>query len=486
MHISSLPSNYGIGTLGDAAYKFIDFLQNAKQRVWEILPIGPTIFGDSPYQSLSTFAGNPYFIDLDYLIQEKLLTEGEVKGLSWGDDPTRVDYGLMFKQRFEVLYKAFQRFRPMNEYYFFINTNKEWVEDYAFFMALKKHFDYKPWVEWPEDLKLHKEEALQKYRIELQYDIRFYLFLEFKFQEQFRKLREYAFYRHIQIIGDVPFYPPLDSADVWANQHLFQIDGNGNLLAKAGAPPDSFNSEGQVWGNPLYNWEKMRENDYQWWVKRLFVASQRFSIVRIDHFIGLESYWSIPPNENDARNGRWIKGPDRDFIHVLHKVLPFVDFVAGDLGYTSPEVKELLEYSKYPGSKILQYAFDSNEQENYFPHTYTPNSVCYTGMHDHNTLKGWEKELSKEDRKLAEEYLGLEPGQDLVWPMIRAGLSSVSKIFIAQMQDYLELDSDSRMNRPGINDGNNWRWRVKAELINNDLAWKMQELAEMYGRYNLN
>lgn len=486
MHISSLPSNYGIGTLGDAAYKFIDFLQNAKQRVWEILPIGPTIFGDSPYQSLSTFAGNPYFIDLDYLIQEKLLTEGEVKGLSWGDDPARVDYGLMFKQRFEVLYKAFQRFRPMNEYYFFINTNKEWVEDYAFFMALKKHFDYKPWVEWPEDLKLHKEEALQKYRIELQYDIRFYLFLEFKFQEQFRKLREYAFYRHIQIIGDVPFYPPLDSADVWANQHLFQIDGNGNLLAKAGAPPDSFNSEGQVWGNPLYNWEKMRENDYQWWVKRLFVASQRFSIVRIDHFIGLESYWSIPPNENDARNGRWIKGPDRDFIHVLHKVLPFVDFVAGDLGYTSPEVKELLEYSKYPGSKILQYAFDSNEQENYFPHTYTPNSVCYTGMHDHNTLKGWEKELSKEDRKLAEEYLGLEPGQDLVWPMIRAGLSSVSKIFIAQMQDYLELDSDSRMNRPGINDGNNWRWRVKAELINNDLAWKMQELAEMYGRYNLN
>lgn len=485
LHISSLPSKYGIGTLGAEAYRFIDFLTNAKQRVWEVLPIGPTIFGDSPYQSLSTFAGNPYFIDLDYLIQDQLLTEAEVKGLSWGDDPYKVDYALMFKQRFEILYKAYQRFRPKNEYYFFINTNKEWVEDYALFMALKKHYDYKPWIEWPEDLKLHKEEALKPYRIKLQYDIRFYLFLEFKFQEQLRKLREYAFYRHIQIIGDVPFYPPLDSADVWANQHLFQIDSKGNLLGQAGAPPDSFNSEGQVWGNPLYNWEKMKEDDYQWWTKRLFVASQRFSIVRIDHFIGLESYWSIPPGETNARNGRWIKGPDRDFIHVLHKVLPFVDFIAGDLGYLSPEVKDLLEYSKYPGSKILQYAFDSNEAENYFPHTYTPNSVCYTGMHDHNTLKGWEKELSKEDRKLAEEYLGLEPGEDLIWPMIRAGLSSVSKIFVAQMQDYLELDSDCRMNRPGINDGNNWRWRVKAESLNNDLAWKLQELAEMYGRYDL-
>ena len=483
MHISSLPSNYGIGTLGDEAYRFVDFLVNAKQRIWEILPIGPTIFGDSPYQSMSTFAGNPYFIDLDYLIREKLLTEGEVKGLSWGDDPTKVDYGIMFRQRYEVLYKAFQRFRPLDKYYLFINMNREWVEDYALFMALKRHFDYKSWVEWPEDLKLHKESELKKYRVSLQYEIRFFLFLEFKFQEQLTRLKDYAFYKHVQIIGDVPFYPPLDSADVWANQKLFQIDTNGNLLAKAGAPPDSFNSQGQIWGNPLYNWEKMKENDYQWWVKRLLVASQRFSIVRIDHFIGLESYWSIPPNENDARNGRWIKGPDKDFIHVLHKVLPFVDFIAGDLGYLSPEVKQLLAYSKYPGIKVLQYAFDSNEPEDYFPHTYIRNSVCYTGMHDHNTLVGWEKNLSKEDRQLAEDYLGLEPGDDLVWPMIRAGLSSVSKIFIAQMQDYLELDSDARMNRPGITDGNNWRWRCKKELINNDLAWKLQELSEMYGRY---
>ena len=352
-------------------------------------------------------------------------------------------------------------------------------------MALKKHFDFKSWVEWPEDLKLHKESELKKYRISLQYEIRFFLFLEYKFQEQLKRLKEYAFYKHVQIIGDVPFYPPLDSADVWANQNLFQIDANGNLLAKAGAPPDSFNSEGQIWGNPLYNWEKMKENDYQWWIKRLFVASQRFSIVRIDHFIGLESYWSIPPNEKDARNGRWIKGPDRDFIHVLHKILPIVDFIAGDLGYLSPEVKDLLEYSKYPGSKILQFAFDSNEQENYFPYTYIPNSVCYTGMHDHNTLRGWEKGLSKEERALAEEYLGLEPGDDLVWPMIRAGLASVSKIFVAQMQDYLELDEDSRMNKPGISDGSNWRWRCKKEYLNNDLAWKLQELSEIYGRYDL-
>ena len=485
MHISSLPSNYGIGTLGEEAYRFVDFLKNAKQRIWEMLPIGPTIYGDSPYQSFSTFAGNPYFIDLDFLIHEKLLTEGEVRGLFWGNDPTKVDYSLMFNQRFEVLYKAFQRFRPLNEYYLFINMNKDWVEDYALFMALKRHFDYKPWTQWPHDLKLHKESELKKFRISLQYEIRFFLFLEFKFQEQLRRLKDYASFKHVQLIGDVPFYPPLDSADVWANQHLFQIDSEGNLLAKAGAPPDSFSAEGQVWGNPLFNWEKMKADDYHWWVKRILVASQRFSIVRIDHFIGLESYWSIPPNENDARNGKWIKGPDRDFIHVLHKLLPFVDFIAGDLGYLSPEVKELLEYSKYPGSKILQYAFDSREPGNYFPHTYIPNSVCYTGMHDHNTLVGWEKEISKEDRKLAEEYLGLQPGEDLVWPMLRAGLASVSKIFIAQMQDYLELDSDARMNRPGINDGNNWRWRCLKERINNDLAWRLQELSDMYGRYDL-
>ena len=485
MHISSLPSNYGIGTLGEEAYRFVDFLKNAKQGMWEILPIGPTIYGDSPYQSFSTFAGNPYFIDLDFLIHDKLLTEGEVKGLFWGNDPTKVDYGLQFHQRFEVLYKAFQRFRPLNEYYLFINMNKDWVEDYALFMALKRHFDYKPWVEWPLDLKLHKESELRKYRLKLQYEIRFFLFLEFKFQEQLRRLKDYALFKHVQIIGDIPFYPPLDSADVWANQDLFQIDEHGNLLAKAGAPPDSFNSEGQIWGNPLYNWEKMKKNDYQWWVKRIIVASQRFSIVRIDHFIGLESYWSIPPNEKDARNGKWIKGPDRDFIHVLHKLVPFSDFIAGDLGYLSPEVTELLEYSKYPGTKILQYAFDSREPGNYFPHTYIPNSVCYTGMHDHNTLVGWENEISKEDRKLAEEYLGLQPGEDLVWPMIRCGLASVSKIFIAQMQDYLELGSEARMNRPGINDGNNWRWRCPKERINNDLAWKLQELSDMYGRYDL-
>jgi 4-alpha-glucanotransferase len=486
MHISSLPSKYGIGTLGEEAYRFIDFLRNAKQRIWEMLPIGPTLFGDSPYQSPSTFAGNPYFIDLDFLINENLLTEGEVKSLNWGEnDPTKVDYSIMFNQRFDVLYKAFQRFRPLNEYYLFINMNKEWVEDYAFFMALKKHFNYKSWVEWPEDLKLHKSEALKEYRISLQYEIRFFLFLEFKFQEQLKRLKDYASFKHIQLIGDIPFYPPLDSADVWANQKLFQIDEHGNLLAKAGVPPDSFNSEGQIWGNPLYNWEKMKEDNYQWWIKRIMVASQRFSIVRIDHFIGLESYWSIPPNENDARMGKWIKGPDRDFIHVLHKLVPFVDFIAGDLGYLSPEVKQLLEYSKYPGTKVLQYAFDSREPGNYFPHTYIPNSVCYTGMHDHNTLAGWEQEISIEDRKLAEEYLGLEPGEDLVWPIIRAGLASVSKVFIAPMQDYLELGSEARMNRPGINDGNNWRWRCKKEYINNDLAWKLQELSEMYGRYDL-
>jgi 4-alpha-glucanotransferase len=307
--------------------------------------------------------------------------------------------------------------------------------------------------------------------------------MEYKFQEQLKKLRDHAYFKRVQIIGDVPFYPPLDSADVWANQDLFQIDKDGNLLAKAGAPPDSFNSEGQIWGNPLYNWKKMKETNYKWWMKRLLVASQRFGMVRIDHFIGLESYWSIPPEETDARNGKWIKGPGQDFIDEIHKFLGFVEFIAGDLGYLSTEVKDLLEYSRFTGSKILQYAFDSREPENYLPHTYVPDSICYTGMHDHNTLAGWQKELAYEDRIKAEEYLGLNKGEDLVWPMIRAGLASVSKIFIAQMQDYLHLEEGARMNVPGTSGGNNWKWRVRREQINNDLAWAMQELSELYGRY---
>jgi 4-alpha-glucanotransferase len=350
-------------------------------------------------------------------------------------------------------------------------------------MALKKHFNYKPWTEWPEGLKLHKESELKSYRLKLQYEIRLYLFIEYKFQQQLKKLRDHAFFKRVTIIGEIPFYPPLDSADVWANQDLFQIDKNGNLLAKAGAPPDSFNSEGQIWGNPLYNWKKMKETNYKWWMKRLLVASQRFGMVRIDHFIGLESYWSIPPEETDARNGKWIKGPGQDFIDEIHKFLGFVEFIAGDLGYLSTEVKDLLEYSRFTGSKILQYAFDSREPENYLPHTYVPDSICYTGMHDHNTLAGWQKELAYEDRIKAEEYLGLNKGEDLVWPMIRAGLASVSKIFIAQMQDYLHLEEGARMNVPGTSGGNNWKWRVRREQINNDLAWAMQELSELYGRY---
>ena len=354
MHISSLPSNYGIGNLGAEAYHFVDFLVNAKQRVWEILPIGPTLFGDSPYQSFSTFAGNPYFIDLDALIQEGLLTYEEVHGIDWGDkDPTKIDYATLFKYRFDILYKAYQRFKPMNDFYLFINMNKDWVEDYALFMALKKHFNYKPWTEWPEGLKLHKESELKSYRLKLQYEIRLYLFIEYKFQQQLKKLRDHAFFKRVTIIGEIPFYPPLDSADVWANQDLFQIDKNGNLLAKAGAPPDSFNSEGQIWGNPLYNWKKMKETNYKWWMKRLLVASQRFGMVRIDHFIGLESYWSIPPEETDARNGKWIKGPGQDFIDEIHKFLGFVEFIAGDLGYLSTEVKDLLEYSRFTGYVIL-------------------------------------------------------------------------------------------------------------------------------------
>jgi len=482
MHITSLPSNYGIGTLGIEAYKFVDFLVKAKQKEWQMLPIGPTGFGDSPYQSFSSFAGNHYLIDLDFLIHEGLLDENDVESENWYYDPRYVDFAQLYVSRDKVLRKAFSRFKENEASINFHISQQSWLDDYSLFMALKKHFNEKPWTEWPKEIKLRESGAINKYKKELAKEIEYQKFLQFKFNEQFKKLREYTHSKGITIIGDLPIYVPLDSADTWANPSLFQLDESGNPLFVAGVPPDAFTADGQLWGNPLYNWNRMEQDDFAWWIRRLRATGEKFDTIRIDHFRGLESYYAVPFGEKTARYGKWVKGPDEAFIDALHEQLPDINFIAEDLGYLTKEVLHLREYSGYPGMKLLQFAFDSREASDYLPFSYPKNSVCYIGTHDNDSIEGWQKSLSPEDRELAEKFLNVEPGGDLRIPILRAGFASVSDLFVGTMQDFLGLDSDSRMNRPGINDGKNWIWRALPGEITDKVAKEIEELTILFGR----
>jgi 4-alpha-glucanotransferase len=482
MHITSLPSNYGIGTLGEEAYKFADFLVKAKQKNWQMLPLGPTGYGDSPYQSTSSYAGNPYMIDLDVLIKEKLLLENEVKTVFWGNDETKVDFGNMFSKRYAVLEKAFKRFKPNAAYNKFVEKNKNWLDDFALFMSVKEKFGFGQWTEWPEDIKLRKPTALEKYKKELANKINFHKFIQYKFYEQFDKLKEYCHKKNLKLIGDVPIYVPLDSSDVWANPSIFQLDSKLTPLAVAGVPPDAFTADGQLWGNPLYDWEKMAKDNYKWFINRLRATGNLFDVIRIDHFRGLESYWSVPYGDTTARNGKWVKGPDMGLIKAIHKELPDVEFIAEDLGYLTPEVLALREGSGFPGMKVLEFAFDTREKSDYLPHTYVPNTVCYAGTHDNEVLVKWQRDIPQEDRDLAESYLGLPRDADLRYPILRAGMGSVSYLFVAQLQDYLGLGGESRMNRPGIMDGKNWLWRATHEQINDKLAKEIAYLTTLYAR----
>ena len=484
MHITSLPSNYGIGTLGFEAYNFADWLVYARQSFWQMLPLGPTGYGDSPYQSFSSYAGNPYMIDLDELIEEKLLEEEEVKSVFWGNDTSQVDFGNMFVQRYPILEKAFSRFKPNKDYEYFCQTHKEWLDDFSLFMSLKEKFKNKIWIEWPEDIKLRKKPAIDKYTKELSQKIDFHKFIQFKFFEQFNKLRNYCHERGLKLIGDVPIYVPLDSADVWSNPSVFQLDEDLNPIAVAGVPPDSFTADGQLWGNPLYDWDKMSRDNFKWFINRLAATGNLFDVIRIDHFRGLESYWSVPYGDETARNGKWVKGPDMGLIKAINRYLPNLEFIAEDLGYLTPEVLALRDGSGYPGMKVLEFAFNAGGKSDYLPHYYTDNTVCYAGTHDNEVLEQWQKDLSPEDRNFAEKYLGLKKNADLRKPVIRAGMASVSYLFIAQLQDYIGLGGESRMNRPGVMDGTNWLWRATPELINDRLAEDISYLTKLYGRDN--
>ena len=483
MHISSLPSPYGIGTMGKEARRFIDFLERAGQSYWQILPVCPTSYGDSPYQSFSSFAGNPYFIDLEYLCKKKLLTKEECKSFRWGKKKTSVDYGVLYESRYALLRLACARFRKKEPADFkeFCKKEADWLFDYALFMALKDANGGAAWFTWEKDLKTRQPEALEQAVRLYADDIYFYEMLQYLFFAQWRKLKAYAKRKGIRIIGDVPIYVAGDSADVWANPKQFYLDENLDPIDVAGCPPDAFSKDGQLWGNPLFRWDVMKQDGYAWWTKRIAAMAKLYDVVRIDHFRGFDSYYAIPAGETTARNGEWRRGPGMDLFKALEKKLGRLNIIVEDLGFLTPSVLQLVKDSGFPGMKVIQFAFDSREGSNYLPHTYTEHCVVYTGTHDNDTLLGWMKSAPKESVKFAKEYLNLTKEEGYNWGMMRGAWSSVGALAIVPMQDLLGLGSKGRMNTPATL-GGNWQWRMESDALTGRLAKKIYRYMQMYGR----
>lgn len=482
MHITSLPGPYGVGTMGKEAYAFIDFLKNAGQRYWQILPLTPTGYGDSPYQSCSTFAGNHYLIDLDTLISQGLLERSEVEAIDWGGSEEKADFGLLYQNRLRVLRLAYDRFQGGEAFDAFCRENGSWLPDFALFMALKAENGGKSWYEWEDKLKFRDYDAMWETRTALRDQIRFYSFVQYQFFRQWQALREYAHKNGVEIIGDVPIYVPLDSADVWSNPELFLLDAELKPTAVAGVPPDAFTSDGQLWGNPLYRWDALARDGYAWWLRRLAAAGKLYDVVRMDHFRGFEAYWAVPYGDTTARGGKWVKGPGMKFIETVKRELPSLRLIAEDLGFLTKEVLELRDRSGFPGMKVLEFAFDSREPSDYLPHTYIANTVCYTGTHDNMTMRQWFETASKEAVEYAVEYMNLSESEGLVWGVIRTAMASVSNLCVVQMQDYLDLGEEARMNFPGTLSDKNWTWRVKSGIIDKALALRIYRLTKLYGR----
>lgn len=480
--VSSLPSPYGIGSLGKESFQFIDFLRQAGQRYWQILPIGPTGCGDSPYQSFSAFASNPYFIDPGLLIEQGLLKEDEVRKFQFGDDPEQIDYGALLDNRTRMLRLAADRF-PEEDAGFgaFRRKNSEWLEDYALFMALKTENDMVSFQDWPDDLRLRREPALEAARARLADEIRFWEVTQYLFETQWSPLKEYAGQNGISIIGDLPIYVSPDSADLWAHSELFQLDESRRFTGVAGCPPDAFTAEGQLWGNPLYDWEKHASDGYHWWVERLASATKVYDVIRIDHFRGFAGYYSIPAGSKNAVNGQWRRGPGLDFVNTLKKNLPELSIIAEDLGFLTEDVRKLVKESGFPGMKVLQFAFDSREKNDYLPHNYTKNCVVYTGTHDNTTTEDWKLSAPPEDVAFARRYLGIGPEDDFTGAMIRAAQASVADTCIIPLQDYMRLGAQARINTPGTV-GGNWRWRVTQKALTSELAQSIRQTTELYGR----
>ncbi len=492
LSITSLPSKYGIGCFSKSAYDFVDWLKEAGQTYWQILPLGPTSYGDSPYQSFSTFAGNPYFISLEALVEEGVLSEEECDEVDFGTTPDSVDYEKLYNGRYPLLRKAYERSRISEnpEYQQFMRENGWWLSDYALFMAVKDRFGGVQWTEWAEDIRLRWGFAMDYYREELYYEIEFQQYLQFKFYQQWSRLKAYANSKGIKLIGDIPIYVAMDSADTWANPQLFQLNTDNIPTAVAGCPPDGFSATGQLWGNPLYRWDYHRSTGYQWWISRLAHCFRLYDVVRIDHFRGFDEYFSIPYGETTAMNGHWEKGPGIDLFRHIEWALGWKEVVAEDLGYMTDSVRQLVQESGFPNMKVLEFAFDSRDSgcaSDYLPHNYTENCVAYTGTHDNETIAGWFQQITKEERQLAREYLCDEytPIKNLHTSFISLVMRSRANLCVIPMQDYFGYDNTCRMNTPSTV-GENWKWRLKEGELTDELQKEIKKITLRYGRNNWN
>lgn len=482
MHITSLPSPYGIGTMGKEAEDFIDWLKEAGQSYWQVLPIGPTGYGDSPYQSFSTFAGNPLLIDLDSLVDMGLLRKEQCENSNYGADPTFVDFDKVTASKMALLREAFSKFEEDVGYLSFIKNEADWLEDYALFMAIKEENDKVSWQNWSEDLRLRKPEALEEARERLEADIDFWKFLQYIFYSQWEHLKAYANNKGIEIIGDIPIYVSPDSSDVWANSYLFDMDGDLRPKNVAGVPPDYFSETGQLWGNPLYNWEAMKKENYSWWISRVEKAVSLYDVVRIDHFRAFDTYWAIPYGEKTAVNGQWKTGPGMDLFNAIKKELGDAKIIAEDLGDIFDSVKVLLKDSGFPGMRVLQFGFNPNYDENdHLPHRYPENSVCYTGTHDNSTVMGWYKSADEKSQAMCKRYLKPRPFEKLNKTMIRELYKSNCALAVVPMQDVVGLDDRARMNIPSTI-GGNWKWRGLKKYFSAKNARYLKDLAETYFR----
>jgi len=489
--VSSLSSRYGIGCFSKEAYQFVDFLKKNGQSYWQILPLGQTSYGDSPYQSFSTFAGNPYFISLEQLVSKGLLKKKDCDAYDFGSDPADVDYGKMYRVRYRLLKKAFQMFYDVKDtgYVKFLEFQEQeaaWLADYALFMALKDNFKGKSWVEWPDDIRLRKPEALQRYKEKLKKEILFYEYLQYEFYSQWKELKGYANAQGIRIIGDIPIYVALDSADAWAQPELFQFDGDCRPVAVAGCPPDAFSATGQLWGNPLYDWEYHKKTDYAWWIRRVGTCYQMYDVIRIDHFRGFDEYYSIPAGDETAEFGKWEKGPGIGLFDAMKKALGDLNIIVEDLGYITDSVRELVRTVGFPNMKVLEFAFDARDSSgprDYLPYNYDKNCVVYTGTHDNETLRGWLDSIPKADYGMIEKYLGRKVADrdEMVTEIIRLAQASAANLCIIPIQDYLCLDNRARINEPSTL-GKNWRWRLLPGQLTLQAGLLMKNLTKTYGR----
>ena len=482
MHITSLPSPYGIGTFGEQAERFVDWLISAGQEYWQVLPVGPTGFGDSPYQSFSTFAGNPLLIDLDDLVRSGLITQKQCEDADYGADPSFVDYEKVSRTKNELLRQAYSKFEENMGYLSFVKTEADWLDDYALFMSIKEENNNVSWTEWQDDLRLRDKKALDDARERLKDKIGFHKFVQYTFYSQWERLKSYANKNGIKIIGDIPIYVSPDSSDIWASPGLFEMNTDNYPKRVAGVPPDYFSETGQLWGNPLYDWNEMKKEGYAWWLKRIKKAAELYDIVRIDHFRAFDTYWAIPAGEKTAVNGKWAQGPGMDLWQTVKDKLGDAPIIAEDLGDIFDSVKELLKASGFPGMRVLQFGFNPQSDDNdHLPHRYPRNSVCYTGTHDNSTVVGWYKSADKPTRAMCRKYLRPLPFEKINKTMIRELYKSETQLAVVPMQDILGLDDRARMNIPSTL-GGNWKWRAQKKHFTEKNAAYMRDLAATYYR----